>query len=133
MKKKQGIFASAGHAFYGLFTMIREERNLKLELLASAVMGCFCVYFRITRMEAVAVTLCCTLIVVTECMNTAMEEAVDLESPGFHPLAKRAKDFAAGAVLLSGLGSIVVGLIIFLPYIGQQLRDWGWDSFLPFL
>ena len=50
-----------------------------------------------------------------ECFNTALEQAVDLASPDIHPLARRAKDAAAAAVLVAAIFSLIVGLIIFLP------------------
>ena len=57
------------------------------------------------------------LVWVSEAINTAFEFLCDVASPEFHPLVKKSKDVAAGAVLLNAIGSIIVGVIIFLPYI----------------
>lgn len=65
--------------------------------------------------EWVALALCFALIPALECANTALEAAVDLASPVRHPLAKRAKDCAAAAVLLAAVGSVAVGALVFLP------------------
>ena len=61
------------------------------------------------------IALLITLVIGLELLNTAIEALVDLASPAFHPLAKIAKDAAAGAILLVVLGSVAAGLIIFLP------------------
>ena len=60
-----------------------------------------------------ALVLCIALVMAAECVNTAVEAAVDLVSPGYHELAKRAKDCAAAAVLLCAAGSVVVGALVF--------------------
>ena len=63
------------------------------------------------------VALTVTLVLVAEMINTVVEAVVDLVSPTYHPLARVAKDVAAGAVLVTAIGSVVVGLFIFLPYL----------------
>lgn len=72
-------------------------------------------YFDISSMEWVALVLCIALVFAMEAVNTALEYLTDLVSPGFHPLAGKAKDAAAAAVLLAAAGAVVVGLVIFLP------------------
>ena len=62
-----------------------------------------------------AVALCITLVLSMEAVNTAIEHLTNLVSPDFHPLAGKAKDVAAAAVLLSAMGSVLVAAIIFLP------------------
>ena len=77
---------------------------------------------RISRGEWMAVAVCIGLVLGGECTNTALESAVDLASPARHPLAKRAKDAAAGAVLFFSLAAAIVGGIIFLPRLLDLLR-----------
>jgi diacylglycerol kinase len=74
-------------------------------------------YFKIERTEWLVMTLVAALVLSAEAMNTAVEFVVDLVSPDYHPLAGKAKDVAAAAVLLAAFGAIIVGLIIFLPKI----------------
>ncbi|MGB9802838.1 diacylglycerol kinase, partial [Desulfofundulus sp.] len=62
--------------------------------------------------------------VIAEMFNTAVEKVVDLYSSQYHPLARVAKDVAAGAVLLAALNSIVVGLLVFYPYLYAFVRNW---------
>jgi diacylglycerol kinase len=72
-------------------------------------------FFKISTSEWLAVILCFIAVITLEAMNSAIEYVVDLASPEFHPLAKKAKDMAAGAVLLAAIGTVVIAAIIFLP------------------
>ena len=74
----------------------------------------------ISRLEWVAIVICILLVTAAEAMNTALEYLTDLVSPGFHELAGKAKDAAAAAVLITAIGAVIVGLLIFVP------RMWAW-------
>ena len=74
-------------------------------------------YFQITRQEWLALVLAMTLVLALEAVNTAIEYLTDLVSPEYHPLAGKAKDVAAAAVLIAAIGAVVVGAIVFLPRI----------------
>lgn len=78
-------------------------------------------WFRIARGEWLVLILICTLILALEAVNTAVEATVDLVSPGYHPLAKIAKDAAAGALVFAVLGSIGVAAMIFGPHLWSLL------------
>lgn len=93
------------------------QRNLKIQgaLGALAVIAGFA--FRIGQAEWLALVLCIMVVAVAEVVNTAVESVVDIASPEWHPLAKAAKDAAAGAVLLASIGSVACGLIIFVPHL----------------
>jgi diacylglycerol kinase (ATP) len=67
------------------------------------------------RVDLVPILVCCSLVLSLELINTAVEATVDLASPELHPLAKRAKDFAAAAVLIAVLFSTLVGLLALGP------------------
>lgn len=103
------------YAFQGLADLLRSQPNARIHLaMTIAVIGAG-FYFDISSMEWVALVLCIALVFAMEAVNTALEYLTDLVSPGFHPLAGKAKDAAAAAVLLAAAGAVVVGLIIFLP------------------
>ena len=72
-------------------------------------------WFSITALEWCAVLAAITLVWVAEALNTALERLTDLVSPQFHPLARQAKDIAAGAVLLAAIGAVSIGVVIFGP------------------
>ena len=73
-------------------------------------------------MEWCALVLAMAMVLTAETLNTAIEAIADLVSPGFHPLAGRAKDVAAGAVLIAALGSVAIGLLVFGPHLWPWLR-----------
>ena len=73
--------------------------------------------FRVSPEQWLAIVICIAIVVAFELMNTAVEALTDLTSPQLHPLAGRAKDCAAAACLVASAGALVVGMIIFVPYV----------------
>ncbi|HUQ77161.1 MAG TPA: diacylglycerol kinase family protein [Burkholderiales bacterium] len=108
------IVASAGYALRGLRFLL-EERNARLLLAGTVVAVGAGLHFRLTGLEWCTVVLAITALWVAEGLNSALERLTDLVSPGFHPLAGKAKDIAAGAVLIALAGAISIGVIIFGP------------------
>ena len=111
------MIKSVLYAIEGVFAVVKGERNMRLHLLSVVAAVALGVWLGLSVCEWAAVVICCSLVLSVECLNTAIEAAVDLASPKIHPLAKKAKDCAAGAVLLVAIGSAVVGCIIFMPKI----------------
>ena len=118
----RGVFGSFRHALSGVVAAVKGERNLRIHLLFALAAVALGAWLGIDRGEWAAVVFCCALVISLECMNTAVESVVDLASPDVHPLAKRAKDCAAGAVLVSAVGAAVVGCVIFLPRLASLLK-----------
>jgi diacylglycerol kinase len=75
--------------------------------------------FGLSTVEWCLVTIAISIVMITEGINTAIERCVDLASPEWHPLAKDAKDIAAGSVLIASLCAAIIGFITFLPKIVQ--------------
>lgn len=117
--KNKTFISSFKNAGQGLVTMLKTERNFKIEFGLGLLALSSCAFFHVTATEWIAVILCCMIVLAAEGVNSAIEQAVDLASPDYHILAKCAKDFAAGSVLVSAFCSAIIGLIIFLPYILQ--------------
>jgi len=92
-----------------------EERNAWLHLAGTVAVVAAGFYFSIARWEWCAVIGACALLWMAEIMNSALERLTDLVSPGFHPLAGKAKDLAAGAVMLALVAAVSIGLVVFLP------------------
>lgn len=120
--RPNGFFKSFRHALEGIRAAAR-GRNFRIQLAAGVAAVAAGALLRISSGEWVAVATCIGLVLGGECANTALESAVDLASPARHPLAKRAKDAAAGAVLLFSLAAAVVGAIIFLPRLVALCRS----------
>lgn len=103
------------YAFKGIKELFFSQPNAQIHLAAVVVIGILGRYVSLTNTEWCIIIVCMALVLVAEGMNTALEFLTDLASPDFHPLAGKAKDVAAGSVLMAViLGGIVWG-IIFLP------------------
>lgn len=105
------------YAFQGLNDLFRSQPNARIHALAGVAAIGLGAFFQITKLEWAVVVVCIVLVISLEAMNTAVEHLTDLVSPDYHPLAGRAKDVAAAAVLIGALGAAVVGALIFFPKI----------------
>ena len=119
MKKnrKNPLYESFGYAFEGIWTGIRKERNMKIHCLAIICVTLAGTLLHITATEWCICLLLFALVAALELVNTAVEAVVDLVTEEKKPLAKIAKDTAAGAVLSAAIVSVIIGCIIFLPYL----------------
>ena len=111
------FFRSFKYAFKGILKAIREERNLKVQLFIALVVIYSGFYFQLSDTEWMLILLCMGMVIGLELMNSAIESLVDLISPEWNPLAGKAKDIAAGAVLFVSIISLVVGILVFRKYI----------------
>lgn len=101
-------------AISGLLAAIKEERNFRIHLAAAVLVTVLGFVFKLSLVEWAIISLTVFLVLVAELVNTAVEKAVDLACGGrHHPLAKAAKDVAAGGVLLAAVNAIIIGIIIF--------------------
>lgn len=110
-------------ALRGIGYAFASQRNLKIQLGIAAVAVAAGFAFGISRIDWLAIVLAIMVVAVAEVVNTAVESVTDLASPAWHELARCAKDAGAGAVLLASIGSVVVGLIVFLPHIVHLLAQ----------
>jgi len=109
------LLRSFGFAFAGLTHLLRTQRNFRIEVAVGLVTLVGGVWARLERWEWIVLSLTIALVLVLEAVNTALEHAVTLASPGIDPRAKAAKDVAAAAVLVAALASIGVGALLFGP------------------
>ena len=114
--KNNNLISSFRHAFDGVKTLLREERNMRIHLVMTVLVIACSVLFGLTRTEKAIVISLCAAVICAELINTAIENAVDMSTAVFNMYAKKAKDMAAGAVLVLSIGASVAGLIIFVPY-----------------
>ncbi|PWK29310.1 undecaprenol kinase/diacylglycerol kinase (ATP) [Arcicella aurantiaca] len=108
----QKFLKSVPFAWEGIITLFKSENNAKIHLLAVVVVVISGFLIGFSEAEWLAIILTMSGVLALEAVNTAIEALVDLASPAFHPLAKKAKDVAAGAVLLFVFGALVVAGII---------------------
>ncbi len=109
------FFKAFDYAWSGILHGVKAERNLKFHLLAAIVVIFAGLFTGVSLIEWSIVVLLIGGMLALEMMNAAIERVVDLVTFENHPLAKHAKDLAAGAVLVYAISSVVIGLIIFVP------------------
>jgi diacylglycerol kinase (ATP) len=112
-----GRLRSLACAVRGLRVMIVSQQNAWIHAVATLVACGLGLTLGVSTSEWCWIVLAIVAVWTAEALNTAFELLTDVASPGFHPVAGRAKDVAAGAVLISALGSIVVGLLVFGPHV----------------
>ena len=111
------FIASFAYAFHGLWYALRTQRNARVHVIVALVAVILGIALRISPIEFALIFVAITGVFVSEMFNTVLELCVDLASPEYHPLAKIAKDVAAGAVLISAILSIIIALFIFGPHL----------------
>lgn len=108
-------FGSFRYAFKGLIELLRHEHNFRIHLVILTFVTLAGFFFGISSSDWIAVLLVSALVLASECFNSAIEEISDAVSPGKDERIRKAKDIAAGAVLISAITAVITGIIIFLP------------------
>jgi len=111
--KSRNIIESFNYAINGIIYGIKTQRNLKIHCFAALGVLFLSLFYDFTKIELLLLILTITIVFVAEMINTAIEKVVDLVSENYHPLAKIAKDVAAGAVLIAAVNAVIVGYILF--------------------
>ena len=110
------IIKSFHHAGRGLRQVFHEEQNFRLQILAAAVVLSVAFYLGLKNWEIIILILMITLVLVLELINSILERLVDIVKPGIHEYARAIKDIMAAAVFIASFSSLLVGILIFLPY-----------------
>jgi undecaprenol kinase len=122
--KRIRLWKSFSFAITGIKTALWTERNMRIHLLVSVLVIACAVFFSISKLEWLFILVAIGGIFSLELMNTAIERVVDLITDEYHPLAKQAKDVAAGAVFIYAIAAVIIGLVIFLPHVLNLLNRW---------
>ena len=118
---RQSLVSSFANAASGILQAALHERNFKIELGFAVAAIIFGLVLQIDFTQWAVIFVCFGMVLGGECVNTALEATVDLASPEYNELAKRAKDCAAGAVLVASIASLLVAAAIFLPLIVSRI------------
>ena len=113
VRRRQSLFDSFNNAAEGVIHALRTQRNLWIHFTVAAAVLVAAVAFGVSRIELMLLLVAITFVLVAELVNTAIEAAVDVASTSFDPMAKLAKDIAAGAVLIATLNAVAVGYLVF--------------------
>lgn len=138
MKEKRKLLDSFNDAIEGVIYAIRTQKNMRIHMIAAIVVLISCFFFDLTKNELLIITITITLVVFAEMINTAVEFAIDATTNYYHPLAKIAKNIAAGSVFITALNAVLVGFILFwdkLQYINfltlKKIRNV--DTYMMFI
>ena len=103
--------------------MLSTQHNAWIHAASTVAVVAAGFYFKLTKADWSWIILTIISVWTAEALNTAFEFLTDVASPEFHPLAEKAKDVAAGAVLITAIGSVVIGVVVFGPYLLDRLRS----------
>ena len=112
-----GRIRSFRYATAGILRMIRCQHNAWIHALVTVAVVTAGFVFQLSRSEWCWIVLAISIVWTAEALNTAFEFLADAASPSFHPVVRDAKDVAAGAVLLTAIAAIIIGVIIFWPHL----------------
>ena len=124
------ILQSLNWAFEGVIHVLRTQRNMRIHFAVATVVLILAFSYGVTKLELMALLVAISFVLIAEMVNTAIEATIDLATTSFDPLAKAAKDIAAGAVLIAAVNAIVIGYLVFAERLAQpssrlveRLRD----------
>lgn len=120
--KSKNILNSFKYAFDGIKTALKTERNMKIHITIMILVIIAGIILKISKLEWIICVILFTMVILSELFNTAVETVVDMITAQKNEKAKIAKDVSAGAVLISAIGSAIIGLIIFLPKIYELIK-----------
>jgi diacylglycerol kinase (ATP) len=119
-RRPPSLLESFNVAFDGVIHVLRTQRNMRLHFLVAAGVLVAALSFDVGRMELIALLLAIAFVLIAEMVNTAIEAAVDVASTSFDPMAKLAKDIAAGAVLIAAINAVAVGYLVFSGAVAER-------------
>jgi diacylglycerol kinase (ATP) len=129
-RRARTLLESFNFAVEGIIHVLRTQRNMRIHFLAAVGVLVAGLAIGVSKLELIALLLAIAFVFITEMFNSALEQAVDVATTSFDPLAKLAKDIAAGAVLIATVNAIAIGYLVFSGEIAdrssrllEQLRD----------
>ena len=114
------VFDSFNYAFEGIIHALRTQRNLRIHFVIAAVVLVCALAVGVAKIELIVLLISITFVLIAEMLNTAIEGAIDVSTTSFDPMAKLAKDVAAGAVLIATVNAIAVGYLVFSGRIADR-------------
>jgi diacylglycerol kinase (ATP) len=113
VRRPPSIIESFNFAIEGLVHVLRTQRNMRVHFVVAVAVIIVAVLVGVSRIELIALLISIAFVLVAEMVNTAIEGAIDAATTSFDPMAKLAKDIAAGAVLIASLNAVAVGYLVF--------------------
>jgi diacylglycerol kinase (ATP) len=119
-RRSPTIFDSFNYAFEGIIHVLRTQRNLRIHFAIAALVLVVALVVNVTKLELIVLLLSIAFVLIAEMLNTAIEAAIDIATTSFDPMAKLAKDIAAGAVLIATVNALAVGYLVFSNKIADR-------------
>jgi diacylglycerol kinase (ATP) len=123
MKTRPSIIESFNYAIEGVVHVLRTQRNMRVHFAIAVAVLVIAVAVGVSRVELILLLLSITFVLVSEMINTAIEGTIDAATTSFDPMAKLAKDIAAGAVLISAVNAVAVGYLVFAGKAADKSAD----------
>jgi diacylglycerol kinase (ATP) len=114
------IIDSFNFAFEGIIHVLRTQRNLRIHFAIAFVVLVLALIVNVTKLELIALLISVTFVLIAEMLNSALEAAIDIATTSFDPMAKLAKDIAAGAVLIAAVNAVGVGYLVFAGKVADR-------------
>ena len=114
------IFDSFNYAAEGIIHVLRTQRNMRIHFAIAVVVIVAALVVNVTKLELIALCISITFVLIAEMLNTGIEAAIDIATTSFDPMAKIAKDIAAGAVLIASVNALVVGYFVFAGKVADR-------------
>jgi diacylglycerol kinase (ATP) len=123
LRKAPTILDSFNFAFEGIIHVLRTQRNLRIHFAVAFAVLVLALVVDVTKIELIVLLLSITFVLIAEMLNSAIEAAIDIATTSFDPMAKLAKDIAAGAVLIATANALVVGYLVFANKVANRSAD----------
>jgi diacylglycerol kinase (ATP) len=114
------LLESFNYAFEGIIHVLRTQRNMRIHFSIAAAVLILALAIGVTKLELIALMLSIAFVLIAEMINSAIEGAIDVATTSFDPLAKLAKDMAAGAVLVATINAVAVGYLVFSGQVADR-------------
>jgi diacylglycerol kinase (ATP) len=113
MTRRPSIIESFNYAIEGVIHVLRTQRNMRIHFAIAVAVIVIAAAVGVSRLELIALLISIAFVLVAEMINSAVEGAIDAATTSFDPMAKLAKDIAAGAVLIASVNAVAVGYLVF--------------------
>ena len=120
LRRSPSIFESFNFAFEGIIHVLRTHRNMRVHFAVAVLVLVAAVWVGVSKLELIALLLAIAFVFITEMINSALEQAIDVATTSFDPLAKLAKDVAAGAVLIATVNAVAIGYLVFSGEVSEH-------------
>jgi diacylglycerol kinase (ATP) len=119
-RRRPTITDSFNYAFEGIIHVLRTQRNMRIHFVAAVAVLVLALVVSVSKIELILLLISITFVLIAEMINSAIEGAIDVATSSFDPLAKLAKDVAAGAVLIATINAVAVGYLVFTGKVADR-------------